>query len=138
MKAAVVVLGVVALCIGALLGLRQYQHHNRVNAPDRAFVEITGSALPPALKATAYNSELTDNLFHSSHYWLLSGPDQELRSFAISQGFAESSEDARHAVPNLPELFGRPATGFVAGYEKDNGRNSWLILLEGVAVYVHE
>lgn len=123
----------------SLFAFSFYKDSARRSAPDAAFAEIMGHSLPSSITAMGYENELTDNFLHWSHYWLLKGTERDLRNFAVSEGFTESAEDARFAIPNLQRLFGVAAPPFLTGYEKDSGRNQWVILFRGVpaAIYVY-
>ena len=135
----IVPLGLFALGLSSAVAFASYQHHKRRSDPASAFQDIVGQPLPVSIRATEYNSQLTDNLFHSSHYWVLVGSEAEIRQFALTQGFAESREDAKDVVPELERVFGVTASGFLTGYEKGNGRNHWLVLFNETpaAIYVH-
>ena len=108
--------------------------------PDAAFRAITGRGLPTGVHATAYGHEMKDNLFHTTHYWLLVGPPSALRQVTNGTGFVES-EDARYMVPDLHSLFGVGPipTQVVAGYEWELGHDRWYCILGGetTALYAH-
>lgn len=108
--------------------------------PETAFRSITGRELPSGVRATAYSYKMTDNLFHTTHYWLLAGSPSALRQVVSGTDFVES-EDARHMVPNLRRLFGSgtEVAQVVAGYEWELDRDRWYFLFAGetTACYVH-
>lgn len=108
--------------------------------PDTAFRAITGRELPAGVRATAYGHEMTDNLFHTTHYWLLEGSPSALRQVTSGTGFFES-EDAQHMMPDLRRMFGSSVavTQVVAGYEWELGRDRWYCIFAGesTACYAH-
>lgn len=108
--------------------------------PDTAFRAITGRELPAGVRATAYGHEMNDNLFHTTHYWLLAGSPSALRQVTNGTGFVES-EDAREMMPDLRGLFGvsTASTQVVAGYEWELGRDRWYCIFAGetTAFYAH-
>ena len=109
--------------------------------PTFAFRLVTGRPIPPGVRITAYASEVTDNLFHTTHYWMLAGSPSGLRQVIVGTGFEESLEDARAIMPELSELFGVPlfSTQVVAGYEWELGRDRWYYIFAGEtnALYAH-
>ena len=111
------------------------------NHPDAAFKSITGHVLPPGVRATAYAHHVNDNLFHTTHYWLLAGAPSELHQVIAGTEFARSDEDARQMLPDLQELFGVDWSPeqVVAGYEWELARNRWYYIFAGEnrALYVH-
>jgi len=108
--------------------------------PDAAFRAITGRELPAGVHATAYSHEMTDNLLHTTHYWLLAGSPAALRQLTNDTGFVES-EDARDMVPDLRRVFGVSdvSTQVVAGYEWELDRDRWYCIFAGetTAFYAH-
>jgi hypothetical protein len=109
--------------------------------PRERFRDITGRDLPPGVRATAYANATTDNLFHTTHYWLLTGSPTELNRVTEGTGFEESLEDARWAVPDMRRLFDVPLSreDVVAGFEWEQDRDRWFCILgDGTtAVYAH-
>jgi hypothetical protein len=108
--------------------------------PDAAFTSITGRVLPPGVRATAYAHEINDNLFHTTHYWLLAGAPSELHKVIVGTEFERSDEDARNMLPNLRDLFGVDWSReeVAAGYEWEVGRDRWYYIFAGEdrALYV--
>ena len=98
--------------------------------------------MPQGVKAIAYKSKITDNLFHSSHYWLLRGSSKELYDLVNGTELGRSDEDALHSLPDTDQLFNMPKQGVSAGYEEDGqqGRRSWYCILkdETHAIYEHD
>jgi hypothetical protein len=126
---------IVAAVIGLAVQLQYWRSH-----PDRAFVQITGRALPTGVHASAYRWSLNDNLFHVGHYWLLTGTSAELRQVMAGTSFAESTEDARWALPDVAHLFGRPrsAAQVAIGYEDNSPRNNWYWIFSGESEALYE
>jgi hypothetical protein len=126
---------IAAVYIGIVLRLNYWQSN-----PDRAFEHFTGRAIPPGMHATAYSWETNDNLFHFSHYFLLTGSPSSLRRFTSGTGLVESTEDARWVLPDINYLFGRSLSKeqLVVGYEDDSPRNNWYWIFSGEseAIYV--
>ncbi|MEY2789467.1 MAG: hypothetical protein RLZZ34_2610 [Verrucomicrobiota bacterium] len=111
----------------------------RRSHPDAAFRAITGRELPTGVRATAYGHEMTDNLFHTTHYWLLAGSPSALRQVTSGTGFVES-EDARYFMPDLRNMFGNSVvTQVVVGYEWELDRDRWYCIFAGetTACYAH-
>ena len=108
--------------------------------PEAAFRSIIGRELPTGVRATAYAHEITDNLFHATHYWLLEGSPSALREVIRGTGFAES-EDAQHMMPDLRRMFGSDieAAEVVAGYEWELDHDRWYCIFAGesTACYAH-
>lgn len=101
--------------------------------PESAFRSVTGRELPSGVHAVAYAHEITDNLFHPTRYWMLTGSPTGLRQVIVGTGFVESLEDARRMVPDLSRLFGvtLSSTRVVAGYELELGRDRWYCIFAG-------
>lgn len=125
---------VVVICFG--FALDWY----RAAYPERAFEQITGAALPTGLRATNYSWAVSDNFFHVSHYWLLTGSPTQIDQFARSAGLSESTEDAKSMVPDLQPLFGIAWTSneVVRGYEGDQPRNNWLWMFSDGKTSIYE
>src|SRR4051812_17740415 len=85
------VAGLAAATLIWILGMRWYWSSH----PDAAFRATTGRTLPPGVHAIAYTHETSDNLFHTTHYWLLAGSPSSLRQITNGTGFGESIEEAR-------------------------------------------
>ena len=134
----VLLLGASLIIVGLLWSFGR-DHYWRSH-PDAAFRAITGRELPAGVRATAYSHEMNDNLFHTTHYWLLAGSPTALRQVTNGTGFAES-EDARYMIPDFLRLFGSSvaATQVVAGYEWELGRDRWYCIFSGetTAFYAH-
>jgi ABC-type Fe3+ transport system permease subunit len=41
--------------------------------PKAAFNSLVGVAVPPGVTVAKYSSKMDDNLFHTTHYWLMNG-----------------------------------------------------------------
>lgn len=98
--------------------------------PERAFDALTGHSLPAGVQATAYTSEVTDNFFHRTHYWILSGQPEPLQEIVTGYHF-QPSEDAAWNKPVANRLFNSTmkSSDLAAGYEREeNGRNQWFWL----------
>ena len=96
--------------------------------PEQAFGKFTGKDLPKGVQVTAYASEVTDNFFHQTHYWIVFGPPELLQEVITSHPF-QQSEDAVWNKPDAGRLFDNVMKNadLVDGYEReDNGRNRWL------------
>ena len=98
--------------------------------PEQAFGVITGHSLPKGVQATAYASDVTDNFFHRTHYWTLSGAPELLQEVITSHHF-QQSEDAAWSKPDVSMLFDNAmkSMDLRIGYEREeNGRNRWFWL----------
>lgn len=102
-------------------------------AADLGFRHVTGLHLPANVTAVAHRSEMNDNLFHTTHYWELRGPRDNLRELATKFGLSRSGEDAAHRLSGAASVIasGQPPR-LVEGYEgnPDGGRDRWLMILE--------
>jgi hypothetical protein len=129
-----------ALLLSVVLFQLVRDRHRRSH-PDAAFKAITGRSLPPGVRSIAYTHKMTDNLFHTTHYWLLEGSPSALRQVTNGTGFQESLEDALIVASELHPLFGVtwPAKEIVAGYEWELDRDRWYCIFAGEtnAVYAH-
>ena len=134
------VLPIALLAAGTASAIGLYQWLSQPTDPTRAFVQHTGRVLPAGVSVVAYRERIEDNLFHTRRYWLLSGNRTNLRQLAIGPDFSSSLEDARLALPDMVELFGKPwrASDVIAGFEQDQGRGRWLWVFSGEreALYV--
>lgn len=105
----------------------------RFESPDRGFRSETEHDLPPNVTATAHSSEITDNFFRTSHYWLLQGPEANLRELAPMFGLARSDKDSSEMLRTVPDVMplGEPPR-LAEGYEGniDGGRDRWLLVLQ--------
>lgn len=108
--------------------------------PERTFLQITGRALPAGVHATAYNWSFNDNLLHTRHYWLPTGPSAALRQFSSNTSLSESTEDARHSLPDMEDLFGDPRSPdqVITGFEDDSPRNNWYWIFAGESQALYE
>jgi hypothetical protein len=97
-------------------------------APEARFRAVTGRDLPAGVHAIAYAGEQNDSLFHTTHYWLLSGSPSALRRVKDQTGFIDSLEDARWMLPDVKNLFGvcLSSKDLIAGYEREDGRDRWF------------
>ena len=115
------------------------RHAYRVARPQAAFESITGRTLPPGVVATHYGSELTDNVLHVTHYWVLSGDPASLRKVTEGTEFT-LSEDAILMASVMKEEFDSPLTkeDALVGYEWELDRDRWFIIFrDGTALYAH-
>ncbi len=109
--------------------------------PDHAFAHYTGQTLPPSIRATHYGWSINDNLLHVGHYWILHGRHEDIARFALSRNFVESTEDARWGSVHAGGLFGLPlpVESVVVGYEREQGRNDWIMVYaDDLAIYNEE
>jgi hypothetical protein len=123
-----VAVGVALLVLGGIATERL-----RFESADRGFRSETDHDLPANVLATAHASEITDNFFHTSHYWLLQGPEANLRELAPMFGLARSDKDAGEMLRTVPEVMplGEPLR-LAEGYEGnvEGGRDRWLLVLQ--------
>lgn len=114
----------------------------RPSSADLDFESHTGMELPTGIKASAHKSKLTDNLFHTAHYWLLSGDEATMRELATKFGLERSDEDAKFIIPDMREMFGVDLNtdDFLEGYEGNfrGSRDHWLVIFSDkqTAVFV--
>jgi hypothetical protein len=106
--------------------------------PEWAYEHITGHHLPPGIHATAYDWKFNDNLFHVGHYWLLTGTDPDFRKLAAAVHLAESTEDARWALPGNGLSAGHSRDSVATGFEGDQARNNWLWVFDGSTQALYE
>ena len=85
---------------------------------------VTGRYLPANVSALAHASEMTDNLKHQSHYWLLQGPTESLRELAPAPAFERSDADAIGWMPEVSR-----ALVLADDQMLDGGRDRWLLIL---------
>lgn len=109
--------------------------------PEQAFDALTGHTLPAGVQATAYASEVTDNFFHRTHYWMLSGRPELLHEMIAAFHF-QPSEDTVWNRPDAGQLFNNTmrSADLAVGYEREeNGRNQWFWLSsdKSVALYAY-
>ena len=131
---------VTAVLLTALLLTLFIVDRIRTSDPSSNFVSISGRGLPLGVTATHYGHRITDNVLHRTHYWILQGDADALRSIVDGTGFKES-EDAAYMLPDLKELFGLPLveSDVVAGFEWELDRDRWFCIFEGhrTALYSH-
>ena len=117
-------------------GTTEYRKAN----PASAFSALVGAPVPAGVRVTRYASAVTDNFFHSTHFWLLEGDADALRKIAESSSFGRSDEDAAWALSEAAAQFGMKAgpTDLAEGFESDHARNRWFLILKGQqrAIYV--
>lgn len=136
--------GKIAVAFGLILVscpiVTYIQHAYRSSRPKSAFESITGRSLPTGVTATHYGTDITDNLFHETHYWLLTGDAASLRRVTEGTGFS-LSDDAAHMLPNMQKLFDLSMTSadVVTGYEWELDRDRWYCIFRGEqsALYAH-
>lgn len=108
--------------------------------PSGAFTAITGRVLPIGVTATNYEHELTDNLFHTTHYWILQGDITSLRQVIQGTGFSESA-DARYMLPDMKDLFGMALgeSDIGSAFEWELDRDRWYCIFRDkrTALYAH-
>jgi hypothetical protein len=106
--------------------------------PAFAFRQITGRPIPSGIQVTAYGSAMTDNLFHTTHYWLLTGSPSGLREIIIGTGFAESEDGG---LPDMLQMFGVSLTETKIDkcFEWELDRDRWYFIFQGGtnALYAH-
>ena len=119
------------LVVGVMTYLALWNHSNQ--DPTSSFTQNAGQRIPDGVSVIAYRELMDDALLHKSRYWLLRGEPAALRKLATDPKFGPSLEDARYALPNMPELFNRPwqASDIVAGFEQDHGRGRWYWIFKG-------
>ena len=104
----------------------------RPSSSDLGFEHYTGMRLPADIKAVAHKSEMTDNLFHTAHYWLLNGDVVAMRELATTFGLERSDEDAKFMLPDIQKVFDIDlgAGDIAEGYEGNpgGGRDRWLFI----------
>lgn len=127
---------VVALFLGGIATERM-----RFESADRGFRSETDHDLPANVMAVAHTSEIADNLFHTSHYWLLQGPEANLRELAQAFGLARSDADSTEMLRAIPEVMPLGDVPRLAeGYESHlDGHDRWLLVLQpgNRAVFVY-
>jgi len=106
----------------------------RFAGADRGFERYTHVSLPTDVRALGHGSSAAnDPLFHTTHYWLLEGPADSLRSLAATFGMVRADEDARAMVPDMQAMFGAAIgrADVAEGYEgsASGGRDRWLMIL---------
>jgi hypothetical protein len=99
---------------------------------DRGYHHVTGRDLPANTYAMAHASAMNDNLMHTTHYWLVQGPRENLRELAPAPGFGRSDRDAAEHLEDIERLMPLGEAKVVEGYEGslDGGRDRWLLILE--------
>jgi hypothetical protein len=114
--------------VGYSFGIKAYRQAN----PQKAFASLVGAPLPAGVRAVSYESAVTDNFLHTTHFWLLEGDTPALQAMALAGHFARSDEDARYFVPDAAAEFGMELTplDLAEGYESDHPRNRWFLILK--------
>lgn len=99
---------------------------------DRGFRHVTGVDLPTNVTAHAHRREMNDNLFHTTHYWLLRGPHANLQELAKGFGFQRSDEDSRWILEKAATILPMGSKRLIEGYEGTlgGGRDRWLVIAE--------
>jgi hypothetical protein len=99
---------------------------------DRGYRHVTGLDLPANIYAMAHASAMNDNLMHTTHYWLVQGPRENLRELAPEPGFGRSDRDAAERLEDIERLMPLGEAKVIEGYEGslDGGRDRWLLILE--------
>ena len=127
------------VAIGAVaytFGMAAYRKAN----PQAAFSELVGVPAPAGVRVTQYTSAITDNFFHTTHFWLIEGDVMALRKVVEGTSFGRSDEDAGWVLPEAAAQFGLNLTpdDLAEGYESDHPRNRWFLILKGQqrAIYV--
>lgn len=118
------------------IGMPAYRRAN----PDAAFSSLVGVPVPSGVRIVKYSSGITDNLFHTTHFWLVEGEVGALRKLVEGTRFGRSDEDAAWELPEAVSHFGLKMTpqDLAEGYESDDTHNIWLLILKGQqqAIYV--
>jgi len=127
------VLAPALLAIGITIAIGLNQWRSQPIDPTLAFVQYAGRNLPAGVSVIAYRERIEDNFFHVRRYWLLSGNPTNLRQLVNEPGFVSSLEDARFALPDMLELFGKhwQSSDIVAGFEQDQSRGRWVWVFSG-------
>jgi hypothetical protein len=96
------------------------------------FRHVTGQELPPNVAALAHGSATNDSLYHTTHYWRLRGPRENLRELAGKFGLVRSDEDARARLQSAEANLPMATSEMIEGYEGslDGGRDRWLMIVE--------
>jgi hypothetical protein len=117
-------------------GIAEYRKAN----PASAFSALVGVPVPAGVRVTRYASAVTDNFFHTTHFWLLEGDAAVLRKIAEGSSFGRADEDAAWELPEAAAQFDMKIgpTDLAEGYESDHARNRWLLILKShqLAIYV--
>jgi hypothetical protein len=108
--------------------------------PDEAFSSLVGVPVPSGVRIVRYSSGVTDNFFHTTHFWLIEGNVGALRKLVEGTRFDHSDEDAGWELPDAALQFGLKLTpqDLSEGYESDDPRNRWFLVLKDQqqAIYV--
>jgi hypothetical protein len=114
-----------------LLVATGYIHH-RLPKSRIGFQHYTGVTLPPNVRVVAHDTEMTENLFHTTHLWTLFGGESDFVELAKAFCLERSDEDARWTFSGVQEKFDphRTKGHIIAGYEGNctKGRDRWLII----------
>ncbi len=118
------------------LGIAEYRKAN----PASAFTALVGTPVPAGVRVTRYESAVTDNFFHTTHFWVLEGDADALRMIARGPSFVRSDEDASSVLPEAANQLGMTLsfTDLAEGYESEDSHNRWLLILKTQqrAIYV--
>lgn len=108
--------------------------------PEAAFESVTGRSLPPGVKAVAYIGRMEDALFHTTHYWRLTGSVPDLRQVIAGTGFVRQ-DDVAVSVYRMARKFGleRSPSKVAEAYELDEMRFRFYCILgdSNEAFYSH-
>ena len=88
------IIAVVAIFLFFFLG-KQAQKR-RFDSADRGFFAVTDVGLPANLRVASHASDRNDNLFRTTHYWIVQGPIESLRELAPA--LASSARMKTHAA----------------------------------------
>ena len=108
------IIAVVAIFLFFFLG-KQAQKR-RFDSADRGFFAVTGVGLPANLRVASHASDRNDNLFRTTHYWIVQGPIESLRELAPAPGFERSDEDARGELGNVARVMPLGDATLLEGY----------------------
>lgn len=127
-RKALIVIGVIILFFA---GGEAYDSR-QLHSSDRGYRWVTGRDLPANTVAMEHASIMNDNLFHTTHYWLVQGPRENLRELAPAPGFERSDQDAADHLSDIEQLMPLGEAKMLEGYEGsvDGGRDHWLLILE--------
>ena len=136
-KSAIWSASIAAVVVGVYaFGMPAYRRAN----PDAAFSSLVGSQVPAGVRIVGYSSALTDNLFHTTHFWLVEGDISALRKLVDGTSLGRSDQDAAWELPEAASRFGLKLTpqDLAEGYESEDPRNRWLLVIKDKqqAIYV--
>lgn len=108
--------------------------------PEAEFTTRVGLAVPAGVRIVQHASAINDNFLHTTHFWLLEGDPDALRTLVLNPRFGRSDDDAGWVVPGAAAQFGMKlgSKDLAEGYESDHPRNRWFLMLKGQrrAIYV--